>query len=360
MYMDQVDWTSVAHLRNDSALDNTPIGLVAMTHKNFTNIIDSVLARNPNTTFHYFEETIADMKEKLNYHQQPCPNSSGATLEEQSVALSIEFIFGVILQAMVGGFGVVGNICAISVILKSSKLRSVFNYILVCSLLIHTSFILSALTIEVYKKVGGKTFGEIFCHFLYAFRPMLLHSSTFLTVLMARERLRAIQDPVSYRNDCLSRSEWVKPIVYSINSLIVAGIFVIPLFWESKVEVVRAIRHVSWNATHDVEESSIGYQIAVTPFRMDHRYILWYKNIATFLVTLFVPLTLLIYYNVNTYLGIRARSLRRVTTVNNEIIKREEEFKARILFVIIIIFFLCNSLRFVINFEECLAQRDYN
>ena len=40
-------------------------------------------------------------------------------------------------------------------------------------------------------------------------------------------------------------------------------------------------------------------------------------------------------------------------------IKREEERKARILFVIILIFLACNTLRFILNFEECLAGRDY-
>ena len=40
-------------------------------------------------------------------------------------------------------------------------------------------------------------------------------------------------------------------------------------------------------------------------------------------------------------------------------IKREEDGKARILFVVIFIFLACNTPRFVLNFEECLAGRDY-
>ena len=50
-YMDQVYWTSMAKLYNDSSQSTDPIGLLSITHENFTEIIRTVIRREPNTTF---------------------------------------------------------------------------------------------------------------------------------------------------------------------------------------------------------------------------------------------------------------------------------------------------------------------
>ena len=194
------------------------------------------------------------------------------------------------------------------------------------------------------------------------------------------------------------------------------------------------------------------YKLQVSPLRLNYTYILWYKNIATFVCTMVLPLALLAYWNTKTYRVMmnRPRIFRRgdtaleketlclkvlkkfklknekkkegseensedkkdgtslITTSKDEsasnvtdnrctvgktssgsngtselelqhttnlavsshdslqqschpmsTIKREEDGKARILFVVIFIFLACNTPRFVLNFEECLAGRDY-
>ena len=50
-YMDQVFWTSMAKLYNDSSQNNEPIGILPISHENFTQIIRTVLQRKANTTF---------------------------------------------------------------------------------------------------------------------------------------------------------------------------------------------------------------------------------------------------------------------------------------------------------------------
>ena len=52
-YMDQVYWTSMAKLYNDSSQNDDPIGLLSIGHENFTQIIRTVIQREPNTTFRY-------------------------------------------------------------------------------------------------------------------------------------------------------------------------------------------------------------------------------------------------------------------------------------------------------------------
>ncbi len=88
----------------------------------------------------------------------------------------------------IGLLGAAGNVAAAAVCCVAKRLRSVFNQILVCNLAIHTLYVFAAIAIQAYKELGGETFTLVFCNFLYAFKPMLMHSSTCLTVLMARER----------------------------------------------------------------------------------------------------------------------------------------------------------------------------
>ena len=43
------------------------------------------------------------------------------------------------------------------------------------------------------------------------------------------------------------------------------------------------------------------YRLQVSSLRLDYHYILWYKNIATFVCTMVVPFVLLPYWNTQTY-----------------------------------------------------------
>ena len=49
------------------------------------------------------------------------------------------------------------------------------------------------------------------------------------------------------------------------------------------------------------------YYLAVSDFYLNPDYILWYKNLASFVVTLLLPLILLAFYNCSTYNRINQR-----------------------------------------------------
>ena len=50
-----------------------------------------------------------------------------------------------------------------------------------------------------------------------------------------------------------------------------------------------------------LQRTTIAYELLITEWRYNQFYIIFYKNLATFILTLIVPLGLLAYYNVNTY-----------------------------------------------------------
>ena len=60
---------------------------------------------------------------------------------------------------------------------------------------------------------------------------MLLHASTFLTVMMARERYLAISNPTEYRNATLLQLVdshiWKRPLLYMCMSVAASTLFVL-------------------------------------------------------------------------------------------------------------------------------------
>ena len=85
---------------------------------------------------------------------------------------------------------------------------------------------------------------------------MLLHASTFLTVMLARERYLAISNPTEYRNATLlhlvDSRMWKRPLLYMAASVTASTLFVLPINWEGKV-ARRDIIPDSGNATAEME-----------------------------------------------------------------------------------------------------------
>lgn len=104
-----------------------------------------------------------------------------------------------IAQSAVGACGACANVFACFVLLDSRRLRvSGFNCLLAGLLAVYTLYIADSLALEVYKSSfrGWAPFDYAFSRFLFPVRPALLYASTWVTVLMARERHAAIRHPV--------------------------------------------------------------------------------------------------------------------------------------------------------------------
>ena len=69
-------------------------------------------------------------------------------------------------------------------------------------------------------------------------------------------------------------------------------------FWAQKLSMFPM--HLHYSQTSE-------YYLAVSDFYLNPDYILWYKNLASFVVTLLLPLILLAFYNCSTYNRINQR-----------------------------------------------------
>ena len=87
-----------------------------------------------------------------------------------------------------------GNCLAIFILgTKRRHLSSVFNSMLTCLLVLHTFYIFTNMTLIMRRYVRSYILDFLFTHFLYPLKPMLHNASTFLTVVMAKERFKAIR-----------------------------------------------------------------------------------------------------------------------------------------------------------------------
>lgn len=178
----------------------------------------------------------------------------------QSMVFWTEGIF----QSIVGIIGIVSNIVAIPILCRPS-MKSIFNKLLICLLILHTIYICGVISMEIiwpWLNNGTHIISDLwltilFSYVLHPLQPLMLYSSTFITMLMARQRCLAIRHPIEYRNSNLTVNPWV-PAMKSLSVVLVtATVLTFPLFFESSVETKTFGTVQEINKTHFQYVSSI-------------------------------------------------------------------------------------------------------
>ena len=166
---------------------------------------------------------------------------------------NISFWVEGVSQFVVGIFGIISNLLMIP-ILSSTSMRSIFNRLLACLLMIHTVYIMTTLTIYIGQTewIGGSKewFNILFPFVLHPLRPLMLYSSSFITVLMARQRYLAIRHPWEYRNLNLNTNPWIPALQSLVLVLVASTLFVTPLFFETSITKVYIAQVKDINGTH--------------------------------------------------------------------------------------------------------------
>ena len=108
-----------------------------------------------------------------------------------------------ICQFTVGIVGIISNLLAIP-ILCSSKMKSIFNRLLICLLSLHTVYLICVILSEIMwpawddnpQSLSKVWFIFSFSYVLHPLRQLMRYSSTYFTALMARQRYLAIRPPI--------------------------------------------------------------------------------------------------------------------------------------------------------------------
>ena len=174
------------------------------------------------------------------------------------VLLNVHLWFEGVFQITVGIIGIISNLLAIPV-LCGRCMKSIFNKLLICLLILHTFYIISSLlTVAIWPpwKINEDDTNPLWSITLFRFvlRPLnhlMLFSSIFITVLMARQRYLAIRHPIEYRNINQNGNQWIPASKNLFGVLIIAGMFTWSIFLETDVDFIQgAPEIIDINTTH--------------------------------------------------------------------------------------------------------------
>ena len=171
---------------------------------------------------------------------------------EREIESSSFWIEGV-LQFIVGFLGIVANLTALP-ILCGPRLRSVFNRLLASLLVLHIMYIILTLLMyigqsEIESSSSG-WFAILFVYVLYPLRPIFLHSTTIITILLSRQRYCAIRHPIEYRNSERTTNPSIPAAKSLLCAILTTAIFLCPRFFETSIEELNVERTNEFNATH--------------------------------------------------------------------------------------------------------------
>ena len=157
-----------------------------------------------------------------------------------------------VFQLIVGLIGILANISAIP-ILRKKTMKSCFNTLLICLLILHTVYTSAVILMEIISptwdnpRIDGLKLIVIFYYVLDPLQHLMLYSSTIITVLLARQRYHALRYPIEYRNTNLTINPWIPAIKAVSLAFISSGVFIVPLFFERSIEYeeVASVRDVN-------------------------------------------------------------------------------------------------------------------
>ena len=313
-----------------------------------------------------------------------------------------------ISQILTGSIGIALNFTTIFVVLSSDLAASFFNWLLACLAIFDNSFLIVGI-LEGSKTQYGSSdiYRYLFVWFLHYFRSVTLCCSEYMTILLSLERYNALKTPAEcYRNNSWRHytlrnyfsvhkarlMKYIGPIVLFTSILYIPKFMEVVLVEEQICPSVNSstneICTSANNSTYEIcpsvnNSSSLCVNKLVereSKLRTSDLYILWYLNVTNILITVAVPLSILIYLNLNIALLLKRHvDTRPELTVRREITKQENNMttileqlerkkvkrkernmvqQTTMLFAIVILFLIFHTPRIILNMEEAATLKD--
>ena len=311
----------------------------------------------------------------------------------QNIAWWLEYV----LQSVIGVAGIIANTMAIPV-LCCKDMYSIFNRLLIF-LAIFDNFFIICQILEAKRKMslqfeGYFEFNQIheyaFGYFLYQLHAYVLCCSIYITVALALERYRAVWRPVEYHNKYKGVNPWKQIMKSYVGPVLVFSmIFNIPKCFETEFEEIPVLPLNVSDSLNVTNGTTWYYLVRPTEFRFNDTYVLLYSNIARLLVQGVIPFISLSFLNYRIYWVIKRRRKlknrprlgsntdnghqlrpRRGSNLDNgdhllNIVETQlsrasfsaerkvnEAKQAVVLFMIVLLFFICHTPRQMINIHE--------
>ena len=288
---------------------------------------------------------------------------------------------------IVGCFGFLMNSITLYILLQPKLKKIFFNKLLICLTIFDILFIINGVY-ESYRLNMAKT---DYCSmqgyvliFLYPFRQIVLCCSIYMTMMLAFERYLAVSKPITYRRSSIAASEHMRLLKHVMPVIMISVIYTIPAFLSFTIrsfpipsedaisERNGTMKEMLNSSLSNNDMIDLIYCVQPTELRLSKRFVLWYINIASFVVTGAIPIICLTVLNIRIFLIIRI-SMKNRERLNVSIRggnrrnqhqkrrRRSEEIRqAMILFGVVIVFFICHILRIILDIEELISFENLN
>ncbi|XP_043206730.1 FMRFamide receptor-like [Amphibalanus amphitrite] len=257
-----------------------------------------------------------------------------------------EFILEGVILNVVNMLGIVCNTISIY-ILSRKQMRASINCCLIglatfdILLLVCSIFVWGLPAISQYSGGMRSLTSRIIPHmtpWLYPLATIAHTGSTYVTVTVTVERYVAVCHSLKARYICT----YGRARLYMILISIFVVVYNVPKFLETEVQPIVNIRE---------NRTIVGYIACPTPLRNERTYIEVYIMWMYFIVMYCIPFGTLVILNSLIYRNVRiANRMRQLLSRRQQ----KEIGLATMLFAIVLLFMVCNSLSFVINIIELM------
>ena len=222
---------------------------------NLNAIMAPEFPNSTNTTNNYSQPVTST--DPVNPMQWPCITND-LTNSQHDVIENFQFWFDGVFQFVIGCIGIMSNIMAILILIRSRMMESIFHQFLTCLLILHSIYIACEMSIETiypswYRDIEKIAKIKFTIYMYFILQPVgksMLYSSTFFTSLMARQRYIASCKPVQYRQLMLTKNHQMHLIQNLMIVLVTSALVTFPIYLETSIEDRETGRLHELNATH--------------------------------------------------------------------------------------------------------------
>ena len=275
--------------------------------------------------------------------------------------------------------GLFFNALGIILLFDRRLMNELFNRLLLCLVLIDSVYLLNVVA-EIWILWLGRdddlsSYQFYLTRVLHFFivkpvRGITKLSIIYLTVILALQRYISITKPldIMMRDRQIKKPTWTRTFKFTLPVILLSIVYMIPGFFEISVQRINIEDiGICTDSNHTVtivndSFTNISTCIVASDLRLSETYEFAYRCVGDLIITGIIPLMMLIYFNFYIYQGMRRFMKRRWERRNGE---RDIEQKAEIrnqlnqtiiLFAIVLIFILSNTLRISMNISAWISH----
>jgi hypothetical protein len=256
---------------------------------------------------------------------------------EEKVLENFYFWLDGVIGCILAMVGLIINSLSIYIFTSKKDLMNRSTYLLVGLLIAQNLFLLTKFTNNLYFDFNIHCLAVLIPYIVYPIEKVSLTSSVFLTVCLAHQGYSIICDCEKSSQISLNQKFCRKRSFYYILSVIICSVlFNIPRFFCYEV----------------VKEEDGFYKVSTLPLRQNFHYVVFYDNFISNILTVFVPITMLIFFNWSIYLFV-VETRQEIEDWDMDVeIKKQSKNHAKTLIIIIVIFIICHLPRCFLKFYD--------